>query len=239
MARQTYSNYSNCFDSIKLVDLISDNTIYGLIWNVIYKHRPCALKIVLLESEVHRSSNIKYYDGNKYTYSSQIYNRLFNSKDFVHKKSMNEKKLLNEVDNLMRLSKLMLSPKVHDFGIYKKYDMYYGFILMDKTDSSLKDILHYRNINKQEHGIICEKINKLHNLGFIHNDLKPSNIGVYLDNSDLIYKCRIFDCSKVKFYDNIYSSKFKSCVEKDWRHYYEHVDKNNRSKIELNKKRNK
>ena len=230
----------SCLDHIKIVKLISNTTIYGLIWDVIYKNNiSCALKIVILDSGIHRYIDGHYYNNDRRISSYRAHKYFiksddpFNHEEFIYKKAMNEKIFLKESKNIQLLSELDLSPHIYDFGIHREYDIHYGFILMEKTDFSLKDVLHNRNLNKSEYKIISKKIDLFHNLGFIHNDLKPSNIGIYLNDEDSIYKCYIFDCSKVKRHNNIHSSRFRSYIKKDWKHYEDHVDKNIKSKIDI------
>jgi serine/threonine protein kinase len=233
-------NKMSCLDNIKIIKLISNTTIYGLIWDVIYKDEiSCALKIVILDSGIHRHTDGHYYNNNRRlsSYRAQKYfvkgDNPFNHEEFIYKKAMNEKIFLKEARNIQLLSEIDLSPHVYDFGIHQGYDIHYGFILMEKTDFSLKDVLHNRDLNLFECKVISEKIDLFHNSGFIHNDLKPSNIGIYLNIDGLIYKCYVFDCSKVKRYNNTYSSRFKSYIKKDWKHYDDHVNKNIKSKLKL------
>lgn len=239
-----YLTYPNCFKDIQINKLISKDTKYGLIWDVTYKNNiSCALKIVILESGIHHRKNSKYYNGNVCITSDdgksffKQKSKPFNNKAFRFKKPMNVDFFMKEIDNLHLLSKINMAPNVYDSGIYiysplnnENIGIHYGFILMDKTDTSFKDIIHQRHINKSEFKIIRKKINELHSFGFIHGDLKPSNIGVYLDNG-YISKCIFFDCAKITQFDiyNISKSKFKFHIRQDWKHHYRHISKNIKS----------
>jgi serine/threonine protein kinase len=205
----------NNLNELKYQRIISTNTTYGIIWDVEHKGESRALKVVILGSENDKRSG-KNLDKTHGFYHS----------DLKYKKHLTMYKFENEIKNLKRLSSRGLSPDVHFSGIYKDGDISYGYICMDKTDASLKSVIHKRSLKRKETQVIKKLIDKLHNSGYIHNDLKPSNIGIYLDNNDKIYKCLLLDCAKVNNYPNIDIDTFNSKMKRDWDHYFRHTNKN-------------
>ena len=75
--------------------------------------------------------------------------------------------------------------------------------------------------------IIKKLINRLHNNKITHGDLKSSNIGVYLNN-DEIMECIYLDCSKVRRHENDPKS-LKKYINHDLKTYNEHLKNNLKS----------
>lgn len=219
--------------------IISDTSTYGIIWKALYQGKNCALKIVILDTGIHKRKDKNYYNNNKRLNKSTAVKYFtggtipFEHKRYKNMKTLKYNKFLNEVDKFQILSNLNLSPQIYSSGIIKNYDIHYGYILMEKADCTLKDIIHKRDIKNYEFKIINENINKLHSLRYIHGDFKPSNIGVYLNTNQEIYKCQLLDCAKVKHYQNINNKKFNYYVFKEWKRYYHHVDKNIKSILHI------
>ena len=82
--------------------------------------------------------------------------------------------------SLSEMHKMGLGPVFHDAFVVKDYDIHYAFLIMELMDCSLKDILLRRPLSDMEQNMIKETIDKMHNMGIIHGDLKPSNLGVSL-----------------------------------------------------------
>lgn len=106
-----------------------------------------------------------------------------------------------EIDNLMFLAKEGFAPKL--YGHIEKDG--YGFIIMEKLDCSVKDILLKRLLSYNEKEIVKKMIEKLHTIA-VHSDLKPSNIGVKLDKNGKIERACVFDCAKIKKYNSYKNS---------------------------------
>lgn len=212
------------------LELISQDSVYAIVWSTQFKDRPCVLKIVVLETGVHQQ-NGEYYKGKK-KITSHAAKKYFDPADepwnpsrFFKKKSLTVKKFEQEVSNLKTLAQIGLSPTIHAFGIMDKYDVHYGYIIMDKLDTSVKNLLLTRTLTTQEETLIHQSIDRLHQAGYIHNDLKPSNIGVYLLEGN-ISSCLFLDCQKVQGYSNSTSPAFRHLVKHDLDHYQRHVKRN-------------
>lgn len=198
---------------ISFTKIISNSTVYGLVWEGIYNNINCAIKMIKLErdNENEQHTNIKN-EKNPYKHN-----------EFSNKKTMTKENFMKEVNQLELLSKLRVSPKYYGYTISKNY----GFIIMKKMDTSLKNILVNRSLSKDEEKIIYRKIDKMHNKKkIIHGDLKPSNIGVNLDENGKIRRCRMLDCQKVKNIVGFGSKDIQDMIKKDWSSYKKHKDLN-------------
>lgn len=212
-----------------LQDLISSESVYSLVWSVQYQGHICALKTVILDSGCHRLKN-KYYLGSKsisLAQAEKYFEKLdvpWNNRLYLDKKGLSEHKFQQEVENLKKLANLNLVPKIYDFGIYKNGNVHFGYIIMDKLDTTVKKILLNRNLTATEDKKISKLITKLHSNSYLHHDLKPSNIGVYLEN-DEIKSCLFLDCQKVEFLPEN-DHDLNSGIQIDLTHYQKHVKKN-------------
>jgi tRNA A-37 threonylcarbamoyl transferase component Bud32 len=190
--------------------ILSNSSVYGVIWNakLINDNTPVVIKIVALTGPKKKS----------------IYPQL-SPELFKDRKMMTEEAFLYEANHLFNLSELKLAPLVRGFWTY---DNQYGFIVMDKMDSSLKQILVERELTDYESYIIESFISKMHDKGVIHGDLKPSNIGVTL-NDETIVDCKVFDTQKVKQIKDTNTRKFMELVDSDWNMYRRHYEQNRNS----------
>lgn len=224
------------FKKINFNEILSDDTIYSLIWKGSYNNNRCAIKMLMLRSGIYydKDSN-KYYDGNKNTeIDTRTGDKYFEDSDvpFVHSqfkthKAMHVAEFNNEINQLSYLSNYNMSPKFYGYCIINKHGIDYGFIVMERMDCSVKQILLKRSLTNEEEYIIKKTIDSLHNdYQMVHGDLKPSNIGVYLNQYGLIEKCAFFDCQKVKNGKNYNKHDFKKLVNKDWNKYHMHLEKN-------------
>lgn len=197
--------------------VISDDTVYSIVWEGTYKNIPCVIKMIKLDTGICDKNNVVF------TYSNE---EPFRHKDFKDKKEMCKDKFMHEINQLKYLNKKNIAPELYSYWISEKYEVHYGFIVMEKYDCSLKQVFQKRLIEKDEEKIIFKKINKLHGYKFIHGDMKPSNIGIKLDHNGKIAECCLFDCSKVRHKDQCRSSKFNYYVKKDWNTYFKHKEAN-------------
>lgn len=214
------NNKTNHLDNnkIKLNDVLSTKTIYGIIWNGIYDGNNCIIKIMLLD------------DSNNNTNNTNNINKI-NDIDinilqyFTDKKLMDYDSFIREVQGLTNLDKVGLGPKFFGYSVQTDNDgNIYGFLVMEKIDCSLKDLFSKRNLNHDEITVIETAIRKLHTgYGIVHGDLKPSNIGIYLDNKHKVKKCVFFDCPKIKYEKDYDKKMFNELIEKDIKNYGKHI----------------
>ena len=175
----------------------------------------------------------------------------YRHKEFKHRRAISRYAFLNEVTELTHLGLLNLAPKV--YGYYFSYGaptfptisqilptsnqyipesksnltcvspIHYGFIVMEKVDGSVKDILRKRALDKSEEKIISEIINQIHQCyGSVHGDLQPSNIGIYLNKKGKIHKACFFDCQKIKHKEKYTPEEFNKLIKKDWKMYHKY-----------------
>lgn len=225
-------NLSTDFDKIIFFDVISDDTVYSIVWDGMYNGIPCVIKMITLKTGL-------YYDMNNKNYfiKSQKVNRSkaeplfinenkpFYHSDFKIHKAMNAESFNTEVNNLIKLSSLNLAPKYYGHCIVNKNGIDYGFIMMEKADFSLKQILLERSLYKFELQIVEEAIENLHNNGIIHGDLKPSNICTFLNRDGFIERVVFIDCQKIKQGDTNTES-FRRIVSNNLIRFAEHFKKN-------------
>jgi serine/threonine protein kinase len=174
--------------------------------------------------------------------------------EFKTKRSMDHNKFIKEIQNLQELSSSQSTidgfvptgqepgaqrsgpiptvqepgaqrsgPRFYGAYIVAEYPIHYGFIIMERTDCSLKDILLTRSLTSAEDQIIKIAIDKLHQ-NYVHGDMKPSNIGVFLDSkTKIINKVYFLDCGKLRNKrDFLTPNAFSLKVAADWRIYHKH-----------------
>lgn len=225
-------------DRVKFLEVISSRSVYGLIWSGIFDKQPCAVKMVMLTSGYHYDSK-GYRDGKGDKISGlgkKEMPEVFKHNDkapFLHtefraRQSMTREAFMREAIELINLSQLKLAPKVYGYGICDRlFDVHYGFIVMEKMDCSLKDILVKRSIRDDEFKIVKDTVDAMHKReGIVHKDMKPSNMGVNLDYQGNVKKCLMFDCQKMQQRSQLGGSEFEKCVKRDWEIYYKHVKMN-------------
>lgn len=206
---------TNILNDVSFEEIISNKTVYGLIWSGIYDERPCIIKVIKLDSGKIESPTFDKDDKAPF-YHTQLKNL----------KTMNREAFKREVHNLGYLSKYRLVPKVYGSVIEdQKYDVHYGIIVMEQLDASLKDVLLKRNLHKDEHQMVVELINKLHRRA-VHGDLKPSNIVVKYDQYNNIKQCYLIDCQKIKRRNDYSNDRFERLIKIDWNRYRMHFKKN-------------
>jgi len=203
-------------NKIKFIRILSNDTVYGLIWDGEYQKKRCVIKMIMISDKHAGKRNITHDDCAPFIHTQ-----------FIDKKSMLQSNFLREVSELIQLSNFQMAPQFYGYTIYEKSSLRYGFIVMKKMDHSLKDIIMNRSLMKYEEILIKSTIQMLHNkYKIVHGDLKPSNIGIDLDENGYIYKCLLFDCQKVKHKKDYSRKTFNKLIKKDLDKYKEHFRKN-------------
>jgi RIO-like serine/threonine protein kinase len=192
--------------------------------------------MIMLTTGIHFDKTTQEYrrpDGVKMTNSAA--ERFFNHNDekpflhtdFRHRRSMTPEAFSKEIDELVGLGTLGIAPKVYGYGVNRFHQIHYGFIVMERVDCSLKDIYLKRGLHHEEDLILQQLIDCLHNKhGLIHGDLKPSNIGVYLDTNGRIINACFFDCQKIKHKDGYTQEQFMKMAAHEAKNYKKHIIKN-------------
>lgn len=219
--------------------------------------QPCVVKMIMLTTGIHYDKNAHEYRGPpiqppgtaKRTttpttptemfrtlnenevdkYFSRNANKPFYHMDFRHRRSMTMEAFYKEVDDLVILSHLGMAPSVYGYGVNRDHPIHYGFIVMEKVDCSLKDIYLNRTLTPPENQIITHLIESLHHTyGMIHGDLKPSNIGVYLNTKGQVEDACFFDCQKIKHIgDGEYTeTDFWKMADHEKENFQKHMIKN-------------
>lgn len=198
-------------------NILSNKTTYGLIWNGEYDNNDCVIKMIMLSSG---SSKKKYFKKRDQKPFYHTY--------FVDKKPMTYNNFMHEVRSAQYLGKLGLAPTFYTYYVLNdKFPIHYGFIVTQKVDCSIKDIILRRNLTKNELLMTDDFRNKMHNkYGIIHGDFKPSNMGALLDSRGKIKKLYVFDCQKIKLIKNLSSSDAKYYVNRDTKTFKKHIIRN-------------
>lgn len=211
------------FNNIYFVDILCNNTTYGLMWNVIYEEKECVVKMIMIKSGLYYD---KYTDYNHQYYKSDDKIPFLHTKFITHKAATMEQ-FSHEVKELAYLSNVDMAPQFYGHCIVDRGGLHYGFIIMEKVDASVKDIIVNRSLLDNENKLISDLIDKLHKThNKIHGDMKPSNIGVFLDSNKNIIKCVFLDCQKIRNKHKISNSQFNKLVDDDYDTYKRHVTKN-------------
>jgi len=201
---------------IKLDEIISNDTVYSIVWGGKYENKKCVLKMIVIDSG---KTKKKYFEKNG--------EKPFLHKEFKDKKSLTPREFKHEVEAYLKFSKLGIGPEIYDYGIHKDYEVHYGIIVMERLDCSIKQLLIKRELTRHEHDIVDKLIDKLHHkYDMVHGDMKPSNIGVYLNDKGEIKECYFFDCQKVKYKKNYDSDSFKRLIYHDDVVYRDHYINN-------------
>lgn len=227
------NNYLN-FKKLEFHKLLSNDTIHCLMWQGSYYDKTCAIKVVMLKNGLYYDQkNDVYIDGhNNHEINRSAAIRYFVNEEipflhnqYIERKGTKIESFNNEIKQLLYLNKYNLSPELYGYCIIKKGPFYYGFIVMDKVDCSLKQIILRRSLTNNEENIVKNLIYNLNSRLITHGDLKPSNIGVYLNKYSYIKRCVFLDLSSVKQY-NKKNKSFKKRVKHDLKNYVEHIQKN-------------
>jgi hypothetical protein len=208
---------------IIFIDILCNDTTYGLIWNAKYEGKTCVVKMIMLKSGL-------YYD--KFTNeNAEFYKRderyPFAHTKFLNHKAMAEEQFTQEIKELEYLSKNKIGPKFFGSFSINRFGLHYGFIVMEKIDCSIKEVLVKRYLTDEEISLIGDTISLLHNIhNKVHGDLKPSNIGAFVDENGIIKKCVFLDCQKVRHKKNYTDDQFRRLKQRDWDTYNLHLQRN-------------
>src|SRR5436309_1202417 len=207
-------------------EIISTSTHYGIIWSGTYNKEDCIIKMVILNTGIHYNKKAdNYYDNTKNISKPKCFNK-DNNKPFLHtyyqkRKAMNLSTFHHEITMLEKMSTLKLAHKLfHHWIDNQTYPAHYGFIVMERMTKTVKDILLKRDLKPYELSYLEEKIADMHKAHIKHGDLKPSNIGVHVNESGYITKMRMIDWAKGA------STRDKSLFDRDTRTFYAHIKKN-------------
>lgn len=243
--KNKYIDIADHSEKFKLIDtkdvrfckIIKKTTVYGIIWKCHYNDDTCAVKIVTLKTGIYYDKKSKIYmDGNTNQRIDQsiakeklreIGHPFIDNDDFENHKAMELSSFNNEMNGLIHLNQYKLTPKYYGYCIINMNGVNFGLIFMQKVEATIKDILLKRKLTSKEEYIIEKTINKFHyKYGMIHNDLKPANIGVFMDSKFLIKQCVFIDCDKLK---KIVQEPelVKNQILKEWKHYNDHVKTDN------------
>lgn len=202
-------------------NIISKDGVYSIVWSGTYNGKSCAIKMILLET------------SDKTNMPSKNDPIPFLHTEFQNRKLLTILKFQREIDNLKRYQSLGLTPSLYTSWTTKTKSLEYGFIVMEKLQFSLKDIVLSRSLHSNEKHIVDRFIHSLEKHDLIHGDLKPANIGVVLDNkTGLICSCKMLDCQKTFHKSELLlnSHHFKKTATKDRRHFRRHFRENKRQR---------
>ena len=199
---------------MKVSDLIFDTILsegtYGIVWSatVATFSRPTtvvAVKVVVLTAGVYYDRAEKCYrDGSRQNQEckSTCFNRVNKTPPFHHalykkRKAMPIYEFLKEVEQQTQLASLGLGLKVYDSIITMEPEsadsvqgesqkIIYGMIIMDIVDCSLKQVIIQRDLTAKEQAIIEDLKKRMAEVGIIHGDFKPSNLGIKFSRVALV-----------------------------------------------------
>lgn len=198
-------------DKVKVNGILSKSSVFGIVWNCLYENKTCVLKMVLLsEGDYLNKNSFKHNDSEPYLH-----------KEFYNRRTMTREKFLDEVEKTKHLHSLGLAPKIYKYWINdKSFNVHYGLIIIKKMDCTIRHILMKRDLTVKENVLIKNFINNLHiKHGIAHGDLKPANMGVYLDKNQRIRECVAIDCDKVTYRKDLSAAEFKKRINRDWWSY--------------------
>lgn len=237
-------NHQVDFNKIQFNKIISDTTVHGLIYSGIFENHRCVIKIMPLSTGI-------YYDTKKSMYVNgmspvpidqneiqQYVNRIKFPFDHCNPqvfKQIRRKMFFKEIHGLKQLYEYGLTPEYYGYCIKIIDNFHFGLILMERKQCSVKDILLKRELKISEMNIIENIISKLHNeCHFVHNDLKPSNICVSLNEMNEIEKCVFIDVGKLENLEEIHDDEeVKSMIQHDLNNYKSHTIKNENERANI------
>ncbi|MHB1954067.1 MAG: BUD32 family EKC/KEOPS complex subunit [Sulfobacillus sp.] len=206
-------------------ELLSTDTVYSLVWAATLEQETtdpdsralqCVVKMVLLTSGEHRPDSDYFREDAADPFRHTL---------FRDKKPMEPKAFLHEVESLESLAAAGLAPKVYRRWICDTSAVHYGFIVMQRMDTSLKRVVVNRELSTGEKKKVRTLFERLHK-SFVHGDLKPSNVGVNLNADGTIAECLLFDCQKVRSRNSMKSKDFQKGIKHDLQNYGKHLEAN-------------
>lgn len=217
-------------NGLDFISILSRKTAYGLIWTGHYQQKPCVIKMIMLTTGIHydKDHNI-YLDamGNVITnrYFDHNNQKPFLHTEFKHRRSMTPDAFFSEVNELTHLGSIGMAPFVYGCGINQKHQVHYGFIVMSKVDTSLKDVCMRRRLTSDETQIVTNLVKTLHNVhGLLHGDLQTSNVGVYLNQKDHITQACFFDCQSISHRNQYKSERFNKLAKRETERLFRHIE---------------
>ena len=235
------------FNHIGFGDILSHDTAYGLIWTGEYHGHQVVIKMIMLTSGIHYDKDTgTYFDGQNHqmaTFEAELLMSHDDPKPWYHtlfkeRRSMTPGAFLDEAHNYIYLSKYGLCPDMLGYGLFDHTanQLHYGFIVMERLDGVVKDILLKRLLSEEENRLVKQAIENLHTKAQVsHGDMKPSNIGVLLHKDGTIRQVKFIDLQKIRHRSQISLQEFENAVRRDNLTFEHHVDKN----IELDRKKSK
>ena len=110
--------------------------------------------------------------------------------------------IVNEIRSMKRMNKIdpPISPKIYDYWMSNNNNSLHIYIVMEFKGKSLSTWLQERNrdLTETEEQIIEEKIERMHKMGIVHNDLHLDNILVEEVNGEVNFYIADFGLSKTK-----------------------------------------
>ena len=110
--------------------------------------------------------------------------------------------IVNEIRSMKRMNKIdpPISPKIYDYWMSNNNNSLHIYIVMEFKGKSLSTWLHERNrdLTETEEQIIEEKIERMHKMGIVHNDLSLNNILVEEVNGEVNFYIADFGESRTK-----------------------------------------
>jgi hypothetical protein len=153
---------------LELGSLISSQTHSGNVYNAHFKGQPVVVKKVLLSSGLHHTHH-RFRDKNGDQLLTSEAEKLFKShrdgSTFLRRSSKSLSTFRKEGRNLRKMSR-QLAPKVYHTVIDQSGDIHFGYLVLEKCDSTLLELLLERDLNRHEERIVKRAINKLHDHGF-------------------------------------------------------------------------
>ena len=110
--------------------------------------------------------------------------------------------IVNEIRSMKRMNKIdpPISPKIYDYWMSNNNNSLHIYIVMEFKGKSLSTWLQERNrdLTETEEQIIEEKIERMHKMGIVHNDLSLNNILVEEVNGEVNFYIADFGESRTK-----------------------------------------
>lgn len=199
---------------IEVTGIVSTQSQYGVVWQGVFqgasaakgaKEAPVAVKMVLLRSGVHYDKFLDtLVDGHERPVNHVSHHHplcaAFGLPDttFHKRKSLTRGQFEWEVKQMKRLAKLDLSPPVYASWLEHDGPFHFAFLITGLCHANGKSVLLKRDYTQREMHLLLAMVTKLHRHRYAHGDLKPSNMGVYLDDKGDIVKFHLLDCNKTR-----------------------------------------
>lgn len=191
--------------TVTVSGVLSVKSQYGVVWKGVLGDVEVAVKMVLLQSGIHYDKKLdELVDGAGRVVSKVRYQHpvceFFGlpPTTFDKRKSLTRGQFEWEVRHMRRLAKLDLSPHVYDSWYETDGPFHFAFLVTGLCHANGKAILLQRDYSKRELHLLKNMVEKLHGHRYFHGDLKPSNMGVYLNDNGAIVKFHLLDCNKTK-----------------------------------------